>query len=784
MRPSSPSLERRFPGVALALLLVAASADAANVPLTLHLSEVRGPNLPGEPATGTLYVIPADGELPPIRETVQVPSDVRVEAAAGLIFRIRLELDGWWLPEEIVTVGTTPTETTLKPWPTGTLTARVTPPKGESLPRDLTVRFRASPGSDAFPEDLDGAVVCPVDEDGALVDCEIPVGTLDVRLRAPGFQTHHRWELDVPRGRTTHLNKLQLQRGSTVVGWVEPPVAPFRFEEVRVELRPQSSGVSALADPDNEALVLQSATPNGRGYFVLADLDPGLYELTVRHPAFAPSRIAPLRVLPNAETEIESVTLSLPVELTLRIEPPQHPRRTAWHVKLARESPMAGHWVEVRSETVSRETGRWTTHDLEPGAYALEVSDGRGSTWYDQVVTVTAESPDVEIRLPILRVTGLVTLAEEPIRSTVYFGGKQAAERVVVDSDEEGRFYVFLPEHESWDVDVRNPELALYGHFDDVVIEPSADDEPAELHLEIPDTRIRGEVVDTEGKTYPGAAVTAFARREVWDTRAEEPHGEFELRGFPPGDVGIEASYSTGGVEYSSESLDVKVDDGESLEDVQLVLHREKVLHGQVVNPQGRGVAGAQIIGWFEQGARAISSNVPRVTTDVNGVFEMKIPSAVEGVVLTVLPPGFAVTQQRVAVRDPEPVWIPVDVVGGSVVVSGGENSEGAPRPLRSSSVFLFGDRLLSPLILLQSWARSHGVASTVGRFVAPMLEPGTYTACVNPGDLSLRTTFPPPDSASRCATGTLAPYGELTLVLPDAAFDTERTHLSTSTGD
>lgn len=776
MRPSSPSLERRIPRVALALFLVAASVHAADVPLTVHLSEIRGPDLPGEPATGTLHLIPADGESPPIQRTVQVPSDVGVEAKIGDIFRVRLDVDGWWLPEEILTVGTEPTEATLQPWPTGSLTARVAPPQGESLPRDLTVRFRASPGPEVLPEDLEGDVVCPLDDDGALVDCEVPAGTLDVRLRSSGFQTHHRWELRLPQGSTVHLGTMQLQRGSTVVGWVESPGAKFRFEEVRVELRPQSAGVSALANPDNEALVLQSATPDRRGYFVLADLDPGLYELTVRHPEFAPSRIAPLRVLPNAETEIESVTLSPPVELSLRIEPAQHPKRTAWHVKLARESPMAGHWVEVRSETVSRETGRWTARDLEPGAYALEVSDGRGSTWYDEVVTLNAESPDLEIRLPILRVAGFVTLAEEPIRSTVYFGGKQAAERVVVDSNGEGRFYVFLPEREAWNIDVRNPEMSLYGHFEDVVVEPSPDDEPAELHLEIPDTRIRGEVVDTDGKTYPGAAVTAFAGREVWDTRAEEPDGVFELRGFPPGDVGLEAAYAAGGVRYSSESLDVVVDDGESLEDVQLVLHREKVLQGQVVNPQGRGVPGAQIIGWFEQGARAISSNVPRVTTDVNGVFELEIPGAVEGVVLTVLPPGFAVTQQRVAVRDPEPVLISVDVVGGSVVVSGGEDSEGQPRALRSSTVFLFGDRLLSPLILLQSWARSHGTSATLSRFVAPMLEPGTYTACVNPGDLSLRTTFPPPDASGRCATGTLPPYGELTLVLPDAGFEADPT--------
>jgi len=169
---------------------------------------------------------------------------------------------------------------------------------------------------------------------------------------------------------------------------------------------------------------------------------------------------------------------------------------------------------------------------------------------------------------------------------------------------------------------------------------------------------------------------------------------------------------------------------------------------------------GAKIVGLIEQSqGRMLGTTVPEASTDLSGTFSMELPALAEGVQLTVFPPGFAARQVRIDARSTEPVFITVEPYGGALKVRHGE----VPR----QRVWIFKTFVFPFYPYLINWADSNGEANeAVDALSVPMLDPGYYTACKDPGNEVLMTGQLPTGLGNHCVGGTLPPYGELVLDL------------------
>ncbi len=149
---------------------------------------------------------------------------------------------------------------------------------------------------------------------------------------------------------------------------------------------------------------------------------------------------------------------------------------------------------------------------------------------------------------------------------------------------------------------------------------------------------------------------------------------------------------------------------------------------------------------------------------------------------LTILPPGFAVTQRRVTLPSEDPVIVPVLAEGGTVTMIYPEppgeferNPMGAGYELRILTL-LVGEAVVANPITLGAWGKMHSVASSTDRFVVPMLEPGPYSVCYGsaPAAFLYRGAPLPAELQQYCAGGYLAPHSELILRIPAVALEAQ----------
>jgi hypothetical protein len=762
--------------LSLALLAALLPAAAGAAPLQI----VLGPGLPApvaEPVPGVLTLrLPGEEtrEVP-----VTVPGRVTVDLPAGQPVTAELAAAGLWLPAQVVTAGAAGAAARLEPWRTAVIEARLveakltagrqgTSPPAE-VPAELTALFSPTPGAKlAVPE---AQLRCPVIQGSetpnpktyGTVRCELPAAAVDLRLRARGHRTLHFWDLRLAAGETRDLGSLALEAGASLVGWVEAPARGFAYPDVEVHLRPQG----ATADTRTMGRLGLSIHPDGRGFFELFGLDPGAYQLEVRHPDYAAWRRGPIPVAAGAETAVGTVRLSPPVRLQVVIDPPRHPRGTPWEVQLSERS------APGRSATVASgpagEEGRWGSPPLAPGDYQVTVGDGKGSRWHFEEVTVGEEASTLVIPLPVARVEGTVRLGGEPLAATLHFGGKHGADRVIAKSDESGRFHALLPERPRWTVDVVEESLGIETRFP--AVEPATTPEPGRyrVRLEVPGTALEGTVVDTQDRPVEEAVVSATATGRALGEGSHtqlttDEEGRFRVRGFPPGPVQLEAEGRVDGRLASSEVTPVTIDEELPVTGLTLVLRLDLEITGQVVGPQGLGVPGAQVVP-LPNGAGGIAGAIREVATDPSGAFRLRLPADIGELLLSVYPPGYGARQYRLA-PTPEPLLLPVDPAAGRLVIHSPDGE-----PLSPTRLWVFQDHAMAVVPHLWQWAEAHGARATVeGSLVFPALAPGRYTVCHGGGRLDLGAGGRPPlDASTPCASGELAAGGELVLTLPAA---------------
>lgn len=766
-----------LPGIVAVLALSLVPVASAET-LTVHVDvepvrKAGAAPSPGEPLE--LAVSYGGEEERTEVRSVAVPGRVAVEVPAGEVARITLSARGFWASPQVVHVdGPSAVRAVLRP--TGWIAGSLRVPGGEEVPDRLRVRVRPAPDDasgkappGAGPVPPEGPWDCPVEE-GAF-RCEVPRGRLDLRLRAKGFVSHHRWSVDVPAHDTVSLGALDLRPGASIVGWVEAPAQDFQFDQVRVRVRPLAAGSAPSSrDRERRASLRLEAPVNPRGFFEVASVVPGSYEVTVEHEDFATARMAPVTVLERAETEIHRIRLEPPVELEVVLTPPAHPFRRPWYVELLQRGDVPGH-LDVVEEGVSTPEGRWSRHGLAPGAYEIRVGNGHGARWATRQVTLGPGRPPVEVELPFERLEGSVRMGGEPVPATLFFGGRHGRRRIPIRSDDDGKFYVFLPRREgSWFADVVAPDLGIDVRVPGIEVRKLPGEPWAKTEIDLPDTRIFGTVVDGSGAPLGGAVVEVLGSEgeTVASTHSSQGDGEFRFLGLEAGPAWLQARRVRSGRRLSSHRVAVEIRDRDEARPVRMVLFEDVEIEGLVVASHGGGVPGARVMARLDSSQRPLLSVMPSTTTDVDGVFTLRLPQGAERVILSVLAPGYAVRSLPVDVSAGRPLIVDLDSAGGTVVVSyaGGD---WVPPVLRRHRTELFHPHLVAQSSALRRWAEGHGEhQGDRDRYVIPMLEPGPYTACYDVGFGVLTTGWLPPGGLpDRCTSGMLAPHAELHLTVP-----------------
>jgi len=279
----------RAPRLFTLLLATAVSGALATVqgwavPVRIQVAGLGDPEV-GTPAPLTVKLEPASAasmgaEAAELVEA-QVPSDgATVDLPAGTMWRAVVKINGFWAPPAVLTVGAESGQLDLRLLATGRVAGTVRVLQNTSEPASMGVRFETSPEDSAATGDAlpRHEVSCALVD--RRFDCEVPAGTLDLRLRAQGFVSQYRWSIEIKPGRSTALGTVDLRPGASVVGWVEPPTPKVDFSEAEVRLSSMETSLAlSQAALERRDAFQFTGKPNSRGFFSFEGLAPGSYRL-------------------------------------------------------------------------------------------------------------------------------------------------------------------------------------------------------------------------------------------------------------------------------------------------------------------------------------------------------------------------------------------------------------------------------------------------------------------------------------------------------------------------
>jgi hypothetical protein len=711
--------------------LGAGSPDLSEIDIRLEVRSRSAGALEGH-----LRLIPTTGEgEAALQLSVANKSKVRAELPRGTSWQVVAEIDGHWTRNRLLT---TPAEgrssLTLDLWPTGRIAGSVRLEGEEDLPEEIMVRF-SSPRTPKFvgrgasrqsdpPEIPLSLLECPVDERGQW-SCELPATPLDLALRAESYVSHYRWGVVVPRDKTLRIGTLDLERGASLVGTAgvaEGVLVPDRCQ-ARLVPRVAPGGDRALARRIAETAV--TAAVDRRGFFHFRGVAPGSYLLEIVQPGYAPARRFPIEVWPDAETSLrDPLILRRPLKLELTLAPPRDWLDQPWQVRIFRASDANAAFEDdpVYHDTADPE-GRVVIDGQGPGTFLVTVADSRGNPVYsrhDLAVTGPDEARQrIEIDLVDLR--GVLTLGEEPLSGTIWFGGRHGAVHVRMEADGKGEFHGILPRDGSWRVEVEAAEPEVRTETQ-VTVDADRRGE-AEVELRLPDTEVFGRVVDGSAVPVVEARVNARTVNGSFQTRTDE-QGEFELRGFDSGPLELSATASTEDGPLTGESVLFPVSEGSPLGPIELQLRETERIRGEVWSHRGPIVGGTVVVFPLHPNNLAFTD---RVRTDLEGRFEARIPRGTETLQVVVSPPGHALRALSLDAGE-LPARIEVPAEGGVLEVAIPEGEEAQ----RGIEMLVFQDGLTIPFAQLYDWARGHGAPWGQGGIVQiPRLAPGEYQVCL-----------------------------------------------------
>jgi len=362
---------------------------------------------------------------------------------------------------------------------------------------------------------------------------------------------------------------------------------------------------------------------------------------------------------------------------------------------------------------------------------------------------------------PIL-VEGEVSLDDEPLLARISFRGPTTVE---MDADPDGQFSGYLPRPGDWDLEIRAFEPPVHRYERRVAISIPEGKDHATLELRLPDTTLRGTVVDEQGTPVPdvevGVTDPLLTTPEV--TTSTDEHGRFEMRGLDEGPVRAQAVEDRGdGGEWSSQPEIVQLREDATAE-IQLVLRPHATLQGRVVAADGNPLPGV----WLETQPFTAAGlfDAPSArpyASDSAGRFAISLPRSIDTIHLSVMAPGHPLTQIVTRLGDMGDVVLGsaagslvLDLPGKLADIHWTDTSQPLPALIGPHGIKL-------PVALLARWAAVNGdpwkpddTAVTV-----PLVAPGHYAVCwMSPGGWMLRSA-----TGAGCSSGELEAHGTLRL--------------------
>ena len=505
--------------------ILSEDVDATGVVATLTATPVMTP---------TGRVLPAR-----IVAEVTVPGNVWLDLAPDISWRLKAEAKGLWGPTALVAGSSGHAEASIRLVPTATLVAQIDMEHGYAEPAKLEVRIR-SPR--AMAEGSAQTIDCATQE--SRWRCDVPAGEFDLRLRAADFVAHYFWELELRPRETVDLGVLKFEHGSAISGWlVTDDRSPLK-SGTTVTATPQVTQAGSPAEQQRRRFLAGRASVNHRGFFHLNELRPGAYVLEIEHPGFVSLRSSPVVVYEASETELaKPLVLTRPAELRLIVNPPTDISGSPWSLTL-----IAHGVTEPVDVGRTQFNGAWTAHELRPGSYLLIIADSQGSRFRSEEVVIESGVAEQWVDLDFIEVEGLVTLGKEPLSAELAFGGASGLVSVTLEADEGGRFHGALPHSGDWPVDVRSRSIGVHRRLRAVEVEPGKGSSRAWVEIELPSTRLDGEVVDSKGRGVDRATVMAVPVPKMDGDPTERPSntrttpgGLFSFEGFEPATYRLQA---------------------------------------------------------------------------------------------------------------------------------------------------------------------------------------------------------------------------------------------------
>jgi hypothetical protein len=744
--------------LSLLFLLILWSTASSAVEISIRGRQALEPGAAAQAVTLRLTPQGDDANATPEPVTVRlaVPGEVGIDLAPGILWRLETEApDLWSEPRWLYPkAGEEAAPVALTLFPTVPVSGALALPQSEALPQTLEIRFEPSPEQTGKIRPPRASVTCPVREQR--FQCKLPASVLDLRLRVEGFVPVYKWDVTLAPGPARDLGLVSLVRGSSVSGWVRRDGDKPASAECKVELAPRAFGIpgNPAARQGLQAMKLETRV-NARGFFQIVGPEPGTYVLSAAEPGLARASVAPVEVRPGLETAlINPLLLMQPAKLTVGLLPPLDPWAKPWYVHVQRYEKEARGAAEFERGPASKD-GLWERTGLAPGSYLLMVQGDGDSRWLAREIEVQPGDHRIDVEIPVVQVEGRVTQGDEPLQATLWFGGLHGQRRIRFDANERGELEGVLPSPGLWEVDLVADGLRLRLPPVEVVLLPASS--RAKVEIRVVDTRFRGEVVDEDGKPIEGAEVqaTPFGRKP--STVRTDAEGHFEIRGIQPGKVVVEASK---GGDRTSGWVNATVVEGDDSPWLRLVVKRVRTVQGRVFSAQGP-VVGARVeirTDLLREGAATVVQEV----SGPAGEFSVTLPGDAQLLNVAVEAPGHAIRFFRTAVPPGEVLEIPVEPVGGTLILDLGEATPELVAQAGTGLLVHGGTFVL--FRKLQEWARlGRSDGRSAHQLIVPNLEPGDYMLCtgVNPHTAAQN------GGATGCTQGRLGPLQELVLTLP-----------------
>ncbi len=748
----------------LALLAMESAERAAVVEFTFSLSAEfeKSVELKRE---WTLVLIPRSEELETIRRPVLATKPATVALPMGSEWEVGGELAGFWVQRQLIAIarGTGARKVEVQLWPLGTIRGKLRRPQQKAkLPSEVVVRTMILPQILGRPKNPAGARTCPVAEDGSW-SCELPAGKLDIAVSATGFMPHYVWAMVLPPHSVRDLPPFALLQGASVAAWVAIEGGKIDPESCIARLLPATSCETGAGQAVRNLAKAVDTHVGGDGFVQFTDLAPGHYALEVAQPGYATATVSLIEVVAQRETLLpEPVLLKPPLTLSLEIVPPQDLSGQQWRVHLYDLSKRAtnGGRPMTTYEGPADDEGRLAVTDLSPGEYSLEINDSAGNRIYSSSRELgpwqLESSTSQRIEIPQVRIKGRLSVGEEPVAATLWFGGKSGASRVRLESDAEGHFAGILPRAGRWPVAVEANRPRLNATTT-VEIHPNRSGE-AMVDLDLPDTHLFGRVVDWQGNPLAGATVVAIAEGYLINPRVRtDEAGTFDLRAVAVGEVALAAFAERPACQAGPHRTSLA--EGMEIGPIELRCQEMKPVRGVVVSEKGP-VAGALIT----MKARFPQIGSGSTTTGQSGSFVLDIPAPISRATVTIRAGGFGIQSREVELSE-LPLRLTLVKGIGKVTIQIPLTEEEFENHRLRIALFAAGIEITPTATTLREYP---GKGDQPARAEFSQLAPGDYAACLLP--VSSLAYWNPGEEPLTCVSGRLEANGHLTLSPPRPA--------------